>query len=329
MCVRCGDGWVALVKPSVCVGIDIGSTRVRAAVTRRGRRGARVEAIAVRELPAGACVGGAIREPHLVAALLEEMRAELPWKGRACVCAVGLPAATLRAATFPRMSPAERSAAARLDAERGSEGSPREAIVRVRPLPGSQAYGVGLVDRRVLHSRVNALRDAGLRVEAVDYDALALLRCYPAADAVLDVGLARSVLHVRDGAIAESWWTPLGGASITAEIARDLAIDEREAETRKRIHGSAMSADAAVSALSWEVRSLLEAARRRRSVEKLAVVGNASRLRGFRRQIADMPRVSVFADPSGAVELCNVPDDVARAGMPDWSVAIGLSLWNA
>lgn len=309
-------------------GIDIGSTRVRIAVARRGRRSARVEAVAVRELPVGACDGGTVREPHLLAALVEEMRAELPWSGRACVCAVGAPAASFRAASFPSMSASERTSAARLEAERRSAGARDDVVVRVRPIGGSNLYGVGVVERSVLISRVSALRNAGLRVLAVDYDALALLRCYDDADAVLDIGLQRTALHVRDERGAATWWTPLGGASITAEIARDLSIAEREAEARKRIHGSSASADAAVDVLLHEVERLVAAARRRLNIARLAVVGNASRLRGFRRKIALIPDVALVNVPGSAVELRNVPDDIARAGMPDWSVAIGLSLWN-
>lgn len=314
---------------SACrAGIDIGSTRVRIAVSRLGRRGARVEAVAVRELPAGACEGGVVREPHLLAALVEEMRAELPWTGRACVCAVGVPAATFRSAAFPRMSAAERTSAARLEAERRSGGARSDVLVRVRAIKGTNLYGVGVVERSVLASRVAMLRDAGLRVIAVDYDALALLRFYEGADAVLDVGLERSALHARDGRSAASWWTPIGGASVTAEIARDLAIGEREAEARKRIHGSGASADAAVDALLREVEGLVSTGRRRHSIAKVAVVGNASRLRGFRRKLALIPGISLLNGPSADVELRNVPEDIARAGMPDWSAAIGLSLWN-
>lgn len=316
------------MRDALRAGIDIGSTRVRIAVTRRGRRGARVEAVAVRELPAGACDGGAVREPQLIAALVEEMRAELPWSGRACVCAVGAPAATFRAAAFPRMTASERTSAARLDAERRSAHARGDVVIRVRPIAGSDLYGVGVVERSVLMSRVSVLRDAGLRVLAVDHDALALLRCYDDADAVLDIGLDRTALHLRDGSAAASWWTPIGGAAVTAEIARDLSIAEREAEARKRIHGSGASADAAVDALLREVETLVAAGRRRLPIARLAMVGNASRLRGLRRKLASLTGAVLVNGPGAAIELRNVPEDIARAGMPDWSVAIGLSMWN-
>ena len=198
----------------MCAGIDIGSTRIRIAVTHRRRRVARVEGLAVRELPAGACDRGNVRKPELVAALVEEMRAELPWPGRSCVCAVGVPAATLRTVAFPRMSVRERAAAARLEAERRADAARGDVIVRVRPIDRSDLYGVGVVERSVLASRVSVLRDVGLRVLAIDYDALALLRCYSGADAVLDVGFDRTALHVRDNRSVASWWTPIGGAAI-------------------------------------------------------------------------------------------------------------------
>lgn len=310
------------------VGIDIGSTRIRIAVTQRRRRVARVEGLAVRDLPTGACDSGHVRKPQLVAALVEEMRAELPWTGRSCVCGVGAPAATLRTVTFPRMSARERSAAARLEAERRADSGHDDVVVRVRALDKAELYGVGVVERSVLTSRVSVLRDVGLRVLAVDHDALALLRCYSTADAVLDAGLDRTALHVRDGRSAATWWTPIGGAAITAEIARDLAIIDREAETRKRIHGSSATADAAVEALMREIDALLSLGRRRLQIARLALVGNGSRLRGFRKNVARIPGLSLIDVPGEGIELRNVPDDIARAGMPDWSVAIGLSLWN-
>jgi Tfp pilus assembly PilM family ATPase len=311
----------------VQAGVDIGTARIRVALARRSRKAANIEAIALRDIPSGVARDGLVGEPELVAALIDEMRVELGWNGRRAVCGVAPPAATLRSATFPKMSAFERANAARLDIERHTNVSLRDVAIRVHPA-GAGAYRVGTVERAVLRSRIAVLGKARIRSVAVDYEGLALLRCHRNVDAVIDLGERKTALYVCDVNAPGSWYLPIGGSAITDAIAADLAIGWEQAEARKRLHGCAGAGSTASRGFVEEIAAMVAQARRRHRIERIATVGNASRLRGLRNDIERIAHVSCVDMEAPAERPCYA-QDAASVAMTDWSLAVGLALWGS
>jgi Tfp pilus assembly PilM family ATPase len=312
------------------IGIDIGSTRVRIAYGTGVGRGSVIEMLAARDLPAGAASDGEVMDPELVATVLEDMLDELRVRTRECVFAVGPPVATLRAVKLPRMNAIERDRAARIDVERRLGRAASDVVVRTRPLsPGADTCLVGAVAGRALRSRSEAVRRAGLRARAVDFEGSALARAFPAADAVLDVGLRRITLHAIAGSAPTTLWSPIGGATMTQAIREDLGVEERSAESRKRSVGIAGAGEAAFSEIVGEAATLLRSARARGcTIERVALFGNGSRVAGLCDALERGAEVRFpFERPAGLSES-SYPDDVAAGGAADWALAIGLARWE-
>jgi Tfp pilus assembly PilM family ATPase len=312
------------------LGIDIGSTRIRIACARVGGRNAVVETVSSRDLPAGVSSEGEVADPELVATVIEDMLGELQVRSRDCVFAVGPPVATLRVLKLPRMSAIERDRAARIDVERRLGRAASDVVVRARPLaPKSDVCLVGAVAGRALRSRSEAVRRAGLRAHAVDFEGAALLRAFPAADAVLDIGLRRITLHAVAGSAPTTLWSPIGGATMTAAIGEDLGVEEQSAESRKRSVGIAGAGEGAFTEIVSEASTLVRSARTRGcTIERLGLFGNGSRVVGMREAIERAADVRLPVERPAGLSESAYPDDVATGAAVDWALAIGLARWE-
>jgi Tfp pilus assembly PilM family ATPase len=262
--------------------------------------------------------------------LIDEMMDELGVRRGRAVCAVGPPAATLRMTTLPRMTALERRRAARLDLNRQLGQASEGIVIRVHAIDrGCDTYTVGAVSKSVLESRTTALRKAGLRVCGVDHEGRALTRCFPKSDAVLDVGCERTCLHVASAGSCLTWWSAIGGETITQGIARDLGIDGAAAEARKRALGTAGAGEAAMAELVREVGDLISNARTRCTIRCVSIVGNGSRVPGLRRAIESASSVACEPAPPDGIGLDKYPADIVRAASADWALALALTTWFA
>ncbi|MDQ2864687.1 MAG: pilus assembly protein PilM [Candidatus Eremiobacteraeota bacterium] len=308
------------------LGIDFGSTRVRIALSEAaGDSQPRILSVVSRNLsesPASA---------ELTAALLEEMLDELEVRERRCVLALRSPSAAIRAIHFPRMSAVERNRAARFEARRFANWNLDEepSDVRVHPIDRSQGvYAVGAVRRDALDALLKPAKLARLKVIAIDHDAFALRRSFAQYDGVLDVGLERTALHAYGDDGPMSWLVASGGAEITRGIARDLAIDFAAAEKRKCILGSAGAGASACRELVAHVSHIVERARGRTRLSRIALTGNGVRLPGLQAQLAAATSAIIEMPVSDLLRSDAYPDDVVRSAAPDWTLAAALSGWT-
>jgi Tfp pilus assembly PilM family ATPase len=312
------------------LGIDIGSSRVRIATLECSKGKPRLHAVAARDVPVDAATHAEVARPELVAALIEEMLEELDTRERRCVCGIGAPAASLRSMRLPAMTSFERMQTARIEVERQLGRNLDDIVVRIHPARRRRGvYDIGAVARRVLASRVATVRRAGLKVVAVDHEALALRRCFPLVDAIVDVGLERTTFYSFAEEAHWMSWAATGGAAITEAIGRDLHLEGHVAERRKRIVGIAGAGETAVANLVREIGELVEGSKRNRSpIQRLCIVGNGSRIAGLEDRLGERLGVVVHR-PVAAIELDErLPGDVARRAMADWALSIGLALWG-
>lgn len=316
-------------KRSLPLGIDIGATRVRVAQAYEDAGGPRIHAMAVREVSAGIASSGAIADVAHVSALLEEAVAEIGTRDRRCICAIGEPDALLHPLRFPKMSSLERERAARFEASRHIPYPIEEAMVRILPAGADgSVWMMGIARKAAVITRCAAIRGAGLKPLAMDHESYALLRAVPAADAVLDIGYQRSSLHLPREEGPRTLQTLNGGADVTRAIERELSLDERTAEKRKRILGTAGAGERARAALVTDIAALIMQARQLRPIERIGVCGNGARLAGLIEDIEAAAHVVVGSPPAEAMRVGSYPEDVARSSAPDWMLATGLTLWR-
>lgn len=318
---------------SLPLGVDLGSSRVRIAQSERVNGALRLARMATRDLPDGAVTAEAIAEPELLAAVIEDAYAEVGTRERRCVMSIGAEIAALRIVRFPPMHESERRRAARFEAERIApwDIGAVPTVVRAHPVDrGEHVYGVGVARAAALAARNACIAASGLRPIAADYDACALQRAFPKYDAVLDVGLRRTALHVFASTGPLTLILPSGGADMTRAIASDLGIEIAAAERRKCLLGSAGAGLAGRDAFVESVRSALATARERvPGLRRVAATGNGSRLGALLETIESVCDVRVELPLSESMEGATYPHDVLRACAQDWTLAASLSGWAA
>lgn len=305
-------------RATLPLGIDLGAARTRVALVERcGAGPPQLVAVATRATN---------EDPS---AAIAAAWAELGTRERRCVLALSAPDALLRSIPFPAMGRGERRRAARFEAARFVAFPLEEAVVRVASVAPDRSV-VGIARRAALDARASAARRAGLRPVAVDDAAFALLRAFPYADAVVDVGLGATLLVVPADLVPSSTSFASGGEAFTAAIAASLGIDPPAAEQRKRTIGLAGAGERVRDALVEQLAGALieHRARSRSELRAIALAGNGARLTGFadalERAVAIPVRLGALS--SGASET--LPGDVLRAASPDWGLAYGLALWD-
>jgi type IV pilus assembly protein PilM len=303
---------------TLALGVDVGRTRTRIALLERDAGGrARLAAVATR--PSGEDASRAIAEAWT----------ELGTRERRCILALDVTDAEFRSARFPAMSARERRRAARFEAARFISYPLDDAVVRVAG--GAGDCVISVAKRDALEARIGVARRAGLRPLAVDDTAFALLRAFPYADAIVDVGSVATTLILPDEPVPVRRSLEIGGHAFTVAIAASLGIDEASAEGRKRTVGLAGAGEFVRDALVEHIATVLVERRAsgRGALRAIALAGNGARLAGLQdaleRALAIPVRLAALAsDASDAL-----PGDVVRAASPDWGLAYGLALWEA
>ena len=269
------------------------------------------------------------RSADLLGALLDELVQEVGGRERRCVISVGSPDAALRVVSLPEMTWAERKSAVRYEAQRLVSWNIEEIPTKLRLETldrKKNAYLVGAVRRADLAARLAPLRLAGLRPVAADYDAFALRRAFPDADAIVDIGKDRSTIHAYDQAPI-SVYVARGGDEITQGIASDLSIDIAAAEKRKRILGPAGAGINSRGRLVAELAEGIERSRSRKTISRIALTGNGARLAGLAAALETACNVVVDTSVSALFEGA-YPDDVLKYAAYDWTLAAGLASWS-
>ena len=314
------------------LGVDIGSTRVRIACAELDRTGRIcLRAVVARNVPARIVASdGSISEPHALAALIAEARAELGVRECRAVAALGAPAATLRVVQLPRMTRIERIRAARFEAERFTAGEldDHAPIVRIYPAEKRDCWAIGAVRADMLATCAQTLRLARLRPVAIDHTANALRRALTSGDAIADVGSERSTLYAFSERGPLAWTLAHGGAEVTRSIAGELAIDYATAERRKRILGVCGAGTDARARLVEGLAALVEAARLRLPIQLVSLTGNGARLTGLKERLETACGAAIDIPAAASLDTRAYPIDVVRAAAPDWSLAVGLALWS-
>jgi Tfp pilus assembly PilM family ATPase len=300
------------------LGIDIGAVRTRVALLERDASGA-LRLVAVATRPTGDDAGVAIAAAC----------AELATRERRCVLALGPDDAVVRSAAFPAMRRAERVRAARFEASRFVPYPLHEAVVKVHASAGERCI-IGIARRSALDARVLGAKRARLRPVAVDDNAFALMRAFPYADAIVDVGERATVLVLPNDPLPAVHLFAAGGRAFTDAVVASLGVDDATAEQRKRSVGLAGAGDHARDALVEQLATALieHRATARSEPRAIALAGNGARLAGFGEALERAVAIPVRLGALPGDVSPGLPSDVVRAASPDWGLAYGLALWE-
>jgi type IV pilus assembly protein PilM len=331
------------------VGLDIGSTAVRAVQTARRRDGPVVTRFAHVPLPPGAMQGGVVEDPKVVTAALRHLWGAARLRDKHVVLGVTNPQVVIRQMSVANLPEKERRKALPFQVKDALPLPVERSLLDFYPLedPGRNETVRGLLvaaPKDPVLGLVKATESAGLHVAKVDVASFALLRAVSRLDgqveAIVDIGANTTIVLVHlDGEPLIVRTVPRGGVVVTETVATRLGVTRAEAESLKCRVGlgddeGTEGADVvreAVRPLIGEIRSsfaYLTAGERPAQVTRIVLSGGGALLPGLDALLRQELNVEVvIADP-----IARLRD--ARGGRPETrqpfqssaSVSVGLTL---
>jgi type IV pilus assembly protein PilM len=335
------------------IGLDIGSTSIRAVEATRTKDRPVISNFGQALLPPGAVVGGVVKDDKAVTAALRQLWAAQGFKSKSVILGVTHQQVIVREIDVSNLPPKEMKQALPFQVRDVLPLPVDQALLDFYPLedPGKNDSVHGLLiaaPKEAVLNTVRAVERAGLHVAQVDLACFAALRAAAClqgdTEAVVDIGANGTTIIIHtDGTPQIVRTIPRGGAEITTMMASRLGMSAAEAETLKcrvgLIRGegpeSAEVVTEAIRPLVNEIRSSLNyftSGNPNARVSRLALVGGAALLPGLTDRLTESLGVPTFlSDPLQRVS------DSRRGGRHDVlgrfrssaAVSIGLTLGAA
>ena len=235
------------------VGLDIGTTAVRAAEVSVRRGQVVLERIGQAGLPGGAVVDGEVKDPAAVAIAIKDLWRRTRISSRRVIIGVANQRVVVRLVDVPWMQPGELRSSLAFQAGDYlpipvDQTELDYAVIGEHEAAGGQRLlRVLLVAaQEMLAGHLEAVREAGLRPEGIDLNPIALLRSLApvagfeeGAEALVDVGARVTSMVVHDNGVLRFVRILLmGGEDVTATLERVLELD-RDAAERTKLTASA------------------------------------------------------------------------------------------
>jgi type IV pilus assembly protein PilM len=342
------------------IGLDIGTSGVRAAELSFGKRGVTLEKFGQVALPDGAMRDGEVVDPASVAAALKQLWTHTGFSHKRVVLGVANQRVIVRQVDLPALPERELKASLPFQVQDFLPMPVEQAVLDFHPVeeiaePGQPRQLRGLLVaavREMVLSNVNAAQKAGLQVTSVDLTPFAVLRSlgsFGAADAdtvaLVDVGsrVSNIIVH-RAGAPLFVRILLMGGQDVTDAVADTVGLTRAQAEALKQNpslsglgHEQQVSAGRALestaAAFVDEVRSSLDyfasSAPPGLRLQRLVLSGGGSRLHGLveRLEAATRLPVSVGNPLSGVtVGRTGLSQEQIDFVQPLVAVPVGLAL---
>ncbi|MFI7541657.1 type IV pilus assembly protein PilM [Actinoplanes sp. NPDC049599] len=340
---------MASVNP---IGLDIGSSSIRAVEVRRAKDDYTLTNFGQVPLPPGTVQAGILTDPVAVTSALKQLWAACKFDTKQVLLGVTNPQLVVREMAVSNLPAKEMRKSLPFQVRDMLPLAVDRSLLDFRPLeePGDNPTVRGLLiamPKDAVMALIQAVEKAGLHVVNVDLASFALLRAASRLDAqveaIVDIGAeVTSVVVHADGEPLIVRTVPRGGTEITESIATRLGITAPEAEALKcryGLHGDgrpdsdAAAADA-IRPLINELRSsftYLASGERQKQVTRVSLCGGSALMPGLAEHIQQQLGVQVmYADSAGRLR------DTRKARqrgfdsfLPSAAVSIGLTLGAA
>ena len=345
------------------VGLDIGTSGVRAAELSLGKGGATLERFGQVALPPGAVRDGEVIDTAAVAAAVKQLWAQAKFSTRKVVVGVANQKVVVRQVDLPWLPAKELRSALAFQVQDFIPMPVDQAILDFHPLEeftndaGGRMLRVLLVAaaRDMVGSAIEAVQLAGLTPSMVDLTSFAVLRSLVVmdhtgldsldAEALVDVGASVTNIVVHQGGVPRFVRILLmGGSDITDAVAERLGVPQDQAEAVKQTTGLALVAGSAEahpanraiestgSAFVEEVRGSLDyfmAQAGAPRIGRVVLSGGGSRLGGLCERLSAATRLPVqLARPMAALKLgkTGLTDEQLAYVEPMVTVPVGLAM---
>jgi len=341
------------VPATTLVGLDIGSTSIRAVEATLAKDRPVINNFGQAVLPPGSVVGGVVKDDRAVTNTLRQLWTSRDFSTKSVVLGVTHQQVIVREFDLPNLPEKDRRQALPFLVRDMLPLPIEQALLDFYPLekPGKGETIHGLViaaPKEAVIDTVRAVENAGLQVAQVDLACFAALRASAHlandTEALLDIGAnGTNIIIHTDGVPKIVRTVPRGGEEVTKMVASRLSIPVTEAESVKCRVGlnatdNAESAEVvaeAIRPLITEIRSSFNyfaAGNPDTRVKRLALVGGAALLPGLPAKLTEELGVPTFlSDPLQRV------NDLRKGGRHDAlgrlrssaAVSVGLTLGAA
>ncbi len=313
------------VASRIAVGLDIGTSSVRAAQVSLSKGNSTLERFGQVALPAGAVRDGEVVDAAAVTAAIKQLWSQTKFSTKKVVLGVANQKVVVRQVDLPWLEEDELRKSLPFQVQDYIPIPVEQAILDYHPLEeltdgtGARILRVLLVaaSREMVSSILSAVTDAGLKPSAVDLTSFALLRSLVNADelgmatsaeAFVDIGASVTNIVVHQGGSPRFVRILLmGGGDVTEALAERAGVPLEHAESLKQSVGMGIPAqgeahpasrviESVGSSLVEEIRGSLDyylaqpAAVR---IGRIVLTGGGSRLNGFAERLATSTRLPV------------------------------------
>jgi len=346
------------------VGLDIGTSGVRAAELSSGKGPMTLERFGQVALPNGAVRDGEVIDSDAVAAAIKQLWVQAKFGSKRVVVGVANQKVVVRQVDLPWLPVNELRKSLQFQVQDFIPMPVDQAILDFHPLEeftndaGARMLRVLLVaaSRDMVGSAVESVEKAGLEPAMVDLTSFAVLRSLVGgsgmgsveAEALVDIGASVTNIVVHQGGVPRFVRILLmGGADITDAVAERLGVPMDHAEAVKQTNGMSPTPGAAEqhpagraieltgSNFVEEVRGSLDyylaqpAAMR---IGRVVLSGGGSRLGGIVQRLSAATRLPVeLARPMGSLRLgrTGLTDEQLAYVEPMVAVPVGLAMGMA
>ncbi len=341
------------------IGLDIGTTHVRAAEVELGSGGpggdrARLVRLGVAQLPPGAVREGEVVERTTVGSTIKRLWAENKFGSKNVVIGVGNQRVVVRDLDLPAMPLAQVRSSLPFQVQNLIPVAVDDAILDYLPVDvrsgesGDVMRGLLVAATKdTVLANTAAVETAGLRPVVVDLSAFALARSMARGEtrdhtvAIIDIGARVStVAVVAHGVPRMVRMLPSGGQDVTETVAAALQIPLDQAEQAKRSIGVGFAAppeyERAAEQIMTVVSALVEAVRNTMvfynsthpgaTIEHLLLTGGGSQLPGLGQYLSTATRLPASPGQPFA-SLQGAPTAGAKAEQQHTlAIALGLAM---
>jgi type IV pilus assembly protein PilM len=353
---------------AINVGLDIGTSAVRAAVVQTGKGVPVLQRYGQVALPEGAVVAGEIVEEAIVRDALTQLwkTAKLPKKR--VVVGIANQRVIVRRVDLPYMAEDELAQALPFQAQEYIPIPIDEAILDFVPLEefatpnGEPMLSVLVVaaQKDMAADVIRVVGNTGIKVMAIDLQAFALTRSVLGGDFDLDAGTQAivnigagltQVILLKAGTIRFLRILTMGGATFTSALAERMPMEPEQAEQYKRRTGVAIDGvpegaegeALAKMLLTEEADILIEEIRGSidyylgqsadDNLERLFVAGNGARLPNLANRLGrslgvGVEPVRVLDEETMRVGKLGLSDVELAQAQPVLPVPVGLAMWG-
>ena len=349
-----------LGKAKACVGLDIGSSAVKAVELKPAGKGFKVAAFGTEPVPPDAIVDGAIIDGNAVTDAIKRLFENNAFKTKDVAASLSGNAVIVKKISLPVMTPAELSESILWEAEQYIPFDIQDVNLDYQILdPGTTADGRGTMEVLLVAAKKEKISDytgvisqAGRTAVVVDVDAFALQNAYEvnygleALQVVVLLNAGASAININILTGDQSVFTrdiSIGGNAYTEAVQKELNLPFDSAEQAKKgLPVDGVSFDDVRPVLHAMTENVLleiqktfdffKATAASDRIDRIVVSGGASRVDGFAAALQERFGTAVESfDPFRKIALDASKLHVADAEnvLPTAAVAVGLALRKA